>query len=247
MHSTRAGGIVYIHWVPTEIYTMARRETSLWRWGQEGDSISTCHQNAVSVSSGSNVSIVRMLCQCHQGAVLVSSECGVGVVEVQCWYCQNMVLALLRHSVCVIKIQCQYHRDAVLVSSGCGISVIGMCQHHWEAVLVLVLSGDRRPCCGHLRMAHLTVIFEISTRYDVTFLRLQIFIFFTCLLILSHHVTSPIILLSHDHITWPLTYSFTMWFSLAVHVTHTDSYLVARILGLTCESVRLGMTPYFVW
>ena len=35
-------------------------------------------------------------------------------------------------------------------------------------------------------------------------------------------------------------------FSLAVHVTHTDSYLVACILGLTRESVRLGMTPYLV-
>ena len=79
----------------------------------------------------------------------------------------------------------------------------------------------------------------------VTFLGLQ-FSFFTCLLILSHHVTSPSSLLSHDHITWPLTYSLTMWFSLAVHMTHTDSYLVACILGFTCESVQLGMTPYFV-
>jgi len=31
-----------------------------------------------------------------------------------------------------------------------------------------------------------------------------------------------------------------------MHVTHTDSNLVARILGITRESVRLGMTPYFV-
>ena len=35
---------------------------------------------------------------------------------------------------------------------------------------------------------------------NVTFLGLQ-FSFFTCLLILSHHVTSPFIPLSHDHIT----------------------------------------------
>ena len=34
--------------------------------------------------------------------------------------------------------------------------------------------------------------------------------------------------------------------SLAVHMTHTDSNPVVRILGITCESVRLGMTPYFV-
>jgi len=38
----------------------------------------------------------------------------------------------------------------------------------------------------------------------------------------------------------------TMWFSLAMHVTHTDSNLVACILGLTRESVRLGITRYFV-
>ena len=31
-----------------------------------------------------------------------------------------------------------------------------------------------------------------------------------------------------------------------MHMTHTDSYLVARILGFMRESVRLGMTPYFV-
>ena len=53
---------------------------------------------------------------------------------------------------------------------------------------------------------------------------------------LHHMTTSPDRLPIH----------FTMWFSLAMHVTHTDSYLVARILGLTRESVRLGMTPYFV-
>jgi len=33
---------------------------------------------------------------------------------------------------------------------------------------------------------------------------------------------------------------------LAMHVTHTDPNLVACILGLMHESVRLGMTPYFV-
>ena len=42
-----------------------------------------------------------------------------------------------------------------------------------------------------------------------------------------------------------LPIALIMWFSLAVHVTHTDSNLVACILGLTRESVRLGMTPYF--
>jgi len=31
-----------------------------------------------------------------------------------------------------------------------------------------------------------------------------------------------------------------------MHVTYTDSNLVAHILGLTRESVQLGMTPYFV-
>ena len=85
----------------------------------------------------------------------------------------------------------------------------------------------------------------IALAPDVTFSGLQ-FSFFTCLLILSHHVTFPLHFLSHDHITWPLTYSLTMWFSLAIHVTHTDSYLVACILGLMCESVRLRMTPYLV-
>jgi len=71
--------------------------------------------------------------------------------------------------------------------------------------------------------------------------------FFTCLLILSHHVTC-----SHPlSITWPYHLTaylsfLTMWFSLAMHVTHTDSNLVACILGLTRESVWLRMTPYFV-
>ena len=53
---------------------------------------------------------------------------------------------------------------------------------------------------------------------------------------LHHMTTSPDRLPIH----------FAMWFSLAMHVTHTDSYLVAHILGFTRESVRLGMTPYFV-
>ena len=126
-----------------------------------------CRQNVMSVSSGSNVGIVRMLCRCRQGAALVSSECGVGVVEVQCWCRWNMVSALLRHGVYVVRTQCQYRRDAVSVSSGHGIGVIGTCRHHREAVLVLVLSGDRRPCHGHLRVARLTAIFEMSTRCDI--------------------------------------------------------------------------------
>ena len=77
-------------------------------------------------------------------------------------------------------------------------------------------------------------------------LRAPIFIFYLLtntfpsrdlsLLSLYHMTTSP------DH----LPIHFTMWFLLAVHVTHTDSYLVACILGFTRESVRLGMTPYFV-
>jgi len=126
-----------------------------------------CCQNAMLVSSGSNVGIVGMLCQCCQGAALVSLECGVGVVEAQRWCHRNMVSALLRHGVCVVRTQYWYCRDAVSVSSGCGISVIGTCRHHWEAVLVSVSSGDRRPCRGHLRMARLTAIFETSTRCDM--------------------------------------------------------------------------------
>jgi len=121
----------------------------------------------MSVSLGSNVGIVGMLCRCHQGTALVSSECGVGVVEAQRWCRRNMVSALLRHGVCVVRTQYRYCRDAVSVSSGRGISVIGTCRHHREVVLVSVLSGDRRPCCGYLRMARLTAIFETSTRCDM--------------------------------------------------------------------------------
>ena len=56
------------------------------------------------------------------------------------------------------------------------------------------------------------------------------------LLSLYHMTTSP------DRLPIHLPCDFLS----AVHVTHTDSYLVARILGLTRESVRLGMTPCFV-
>jgi len=121
----------------------------------------------MSVSSGSNVGIVGMLCRCRQGAALVSSECGVGIVEAQRWCRRNMVSVLLRHGVYVIRTQYRYCRDTVSVSSGRGISVIGMCRHHREVVLVSVSSGDRRPCRGYLRMARLTAIFETSTRCDM--------------------------------------------------------------------------------
>ena len=75
---------------------------------------------------------------CRQGAALVSSECGVGVVEAQRWCRRNMVSVLLRHGVYVIRTQYRYCRDTVSVSSGRGISVIGMCRHHREVVLVFV-------------------------------------------------------------------------------------------------------------
>jgi len=54
---------------------------------------------------------------------------------------------------------------------------------------------------------------------------------------LPHHMT-----LSPDRLPIILPCDFP----LAVHMTHTDSNLVAHILGLMRESVRLRMTPYFV-
>ena len=67
----------------------------------------------------------------------------------------------------------------------------------WQTIQ-LILMGEM--CNGECSEPSLVQRHAWQTIHNVTFLGLQNS-FFTCLLILSHHVTSPSFPLSHDRIT----------------------------------------------